>query len=136
MKKEPKFANIILIDEKNRVLLQLRDEKEGLLYPGAWCLPGGKIDKGESAKEAAMRECLEETGYILDNPKHFKTIPYPFLDGNPLTAFYTEKYDGKQKIVCNEGQDMVFKDFNQVKDDEFFFGYKELIMDILDISYE
>ena len=136
MKKEPKFANIILVDDKNRVLLQLRDRKEGLLYPGAWCLPGGKIEKGESAKEAVMRECEEETEYKLSSPKHFKTIPYPFLDGNPLTAFYSEKYDGKQKIVCNEGQDMVFRDFEEINGDEFFFGHKELIMEILDISYE
>ena len=30
--------------------------------PGVWALPKGKIDPGESAAEAAMREVREETG--------------------------------------------------------------------------
>jgi 8-oxo-dGTP pyrophosphatase MutT (NUDIX family) len=29
---------------------------------GRWCLPGGGMDAGESAKEACVREMLEETG--------------------------------------------------------------------------
>ncbi len=32
---------------------------------GQWCLPGGKLDKGESLKEAALRESFEETGIAL-----------------------------------------------------------------------
>jgi 8-oxo-dGTP diphosphatase len=31
-------------------------------YLGYWSLPGGVIDEGESAEEAAVRETLEETG--------------------------------------------------------------------------
>ena len=29
---------------------------------GRWCLPGGRMDAGEDAAEACMREVLEETG--------------------------------------------------------------------------
>lgn len=29
---------------------------------GTWCLPGGWLDFGETPQEAAVRECLEETG--------------------------------------------------------------------------
>jgi 8-oxo-dGTP diphosphatase len=31
-------------------------------YAGEWSIPGGKIEYGESAVEAALRELLEETG--------------------------------------------------------------------------
>lgn len=32
--------------------------------PGAWCLPGGKINYGETVKEAAERETREETSFV------------------------------------------------------------------------
>ena len=31
-----------------------------------WDLPGGGIDKGETPDHAAVRECREETGYIIE----------------------------------------------------------------------
>jgi len=35
-----------------------------------WTFFGGKIEEGETALEAAIREIDEELGYILDNPIH------------------------------------------------------------------
>lgn len=36
---------------------------------GEWCLPGGKLDYGETFEEGAIREVKEETGIIIKNPK-------------------------------------------------------------------
>jgi mutator protein MutT len=36
---------------------------------GEWCLPGGKLDYGETFEEGAMREVKEETGITIKNPK-------------------------------------------------------------------
>jgi mutator protein MutT len=35
---------------------------------GEWCLPGGKLDWGETFEEGAIREVEEETGIIIKNP--------------------------------------------------------------------
>ena len=45
-----------------RVLLQLRDDIEGIVAPGRWGLFGGEIEAGETPVVAAARELEEETG--------------------------------------------------------------------------
>ncbi len=37
-------------------------------YAGHWCLPGGKAEPGEGGEQAAMRECQEETGFLVPGP--------------------------------------------------------------------
>ena len=47
-------ARVIVIDDKNRVLLV----KPG--YVDGWTLPGGGVDAGETLRQAAIRELHEE----------------------------------------------------------------------------
>ncbi|HEX3681119.1 MAG TPA: NUDIX hydrolase [Bryobacteraceae bacterium] len=59
--RHPGSAVMMAVDEQERVLLvkQFRLPAEAEL----WELPAGRIDPGESALEAAIRELREETGY-------------------------------------------------------------------------
>jgi 8-oxo-dGTP pyrophosphatase MutT (NUDIX family) len=43
-----------------RYLMQLRDDKPGLLLPAHWALFGGQIDPGEAPQDAMVRELGEE----------------------------------------------------------------------------
>jgi 8-oxo-dGTP pyrophosphatase MutT (NUDIX family) len=62
------FASGVILRAKSGRVLVLQRSNEGDA-PGLWALPGGKIEDGESAKVAAIRECLEETGYLLGTPE-------------------------------------------------------------------
>ncbi len=59
---DPKVAAAILIEQDGRVLLVRRTNEP---FRGLWTLPAGFVDAGEDPKEAAERECLEETGLIV-----------------------------------------------------------------------
>jgi 8-oxo-dGTP pyrophosphatase MutT (NUDIX family) len=43
-----------------RYLMQLRDDKKGILLPGHWALFGGSLDPGEDPATAMRRELVEE----------------------------------------------------------------------------
>jgi ADP-ribose pyrophosphatase YjhB (NUDIX family) len=47
---------VLFSPTKETILLTRRTDN------GRWCLPGGRVDPGESVAEACLREVLEETG--------------------------------------------------------------------------
>lgn len=55
-------AGIAYIDPDGNVLLLKRSPDSD--HPGEWCLPGGHIDDGETAEQAARRESSEEIGHF------------------------------------------------------------------------
>lgn len=53
-------VRLIVTDDHGRVLILRRDNtRHGA---GEWCLPGGKVDYGDTVEVAAQRELQEETG--------------------------------------------------------------------------
>jgi 8-oxo-dGTP diphosphatase len=56
-------AIVACTDDSGRVLLV---KQIGGPYAGAWLLPGGGVDEGESIEEGLRREMREETGLELD----------------------------------------------------------------------
>ena len=50
----------VIIEVGDRIVLVLRKHP-----PAGWAIPGGFIDEGERAQDAAVREALEETGFSV-----------------------------------------------------------------------
>lgn len=59
----PKEVVVVLPYVYGKVLMQLRDMKEGINFPGCWGFFGGSIDVGETPENASERELFEEIGY-------------------------------------------------------------------------
>ena len=53
-------AGVAIIDNDGRILLGRRRDD------GTWCLPGGRLEPGESFADCARRECLEELGWEVE----------------------------------------------------------------------
>ena len=103
---------VIYSDDK--FLLQLRDQKQGIFYPGVWGLFGGSVDDGEKPIDALKRELIEEIGLEVKNAKllfswnhdKYNSILHFFLV--PLTVEL-------EKLCLNEGQRMDLFSIEQIK---------------------
>lgn len=58
MKKKVKVVAAIIENDTNEILCALRSPDMSL--PNMWEFPGGKVEKGESLKDAIEREIIEE----------------------------------------------------------------------------
>lgn len=58
----PRVAVGAVVFKDNRVLLVQRGRPPG---QGQWAIPGGKVCLGETLRQAAEREILEETGIVI-----------------------------------------------------------------------
>jgi 8-oxo-dGTP pyrophosphatase MutT (NUDIX family) len=56
------------VDTRRYLYLMRNDPK----HPGAWGLPGGRVETGETLLAAMNRECCEEMGFV---PEYSKMMP-------------------------------------------------------------
>ena len=91
-----KLAGCVITDEKGGVLLLHRNNGKHT----QWEIPGGKIDQGETAEQAAIREIKEELG--VDVAIQEKIGGKEFNAGGRTlhyTWFAAKITDGKSKIT-------------------------------------
>jgi len=103
-------AGIILLDD-GRYLMQLRDCKRGIFYPGHWGLFGGAVDVGEDKLTALTRELMEELQFSVEKVEYFTGFEFDFSfagHGKRFRAFYevTMKAVDLPRLVLNEGAGM------------------------------
>lgn len=70
--------------DTGRYLYLMRNDVK---HPGAWGLPGGRIESGETLMQAIKRECTEELGAM---PDYLRLIPlekFTTVDG--VFAYHT-----------------------------------------------
>ncbi len=84
----PKLGASACVWRDGRVLLIQRAKPP----VGLWSLPGGHVEFGETARQAAMRELAEETGVVADLP-HFVGL-YEIIRTAPALHYVIACYCG------------------------------------------
>jgi 8-oxo-dGTP pyrophosphatase MutT (NUDIX family) len=71
MEKPERYSGV-LVKCNNKVLLCKRSPYQSL--PGVWSIPAGSVEKGETPREAAVREFFEETNIVIEDEEDLKLI--------------------------------------------------------------
>jgi len=96
-------CQIVLVDHRGAVLLQLRDGKDWIPYPGMWAVPGGMLEAGERPLDCIVREVREELGIALDPDEvtHLETVGRSYGVEHTFTARLDVP---AEQIALTEGQ--------------------------------
>lgn len=98
------FAQIVPITADGHVVM-IRQYRHGSQRV-TWEIPGGLVDAGEDPAAAAMRECLEETGYRARHAEPLGVVnPNPALFANRLHAFFATGVE-RERAVQNTGSEI------------------------------
>jgi len=98
----------VLANRQGELLLHLRDDIEGIAWPGHWSLLGGGCDPGEAPAAAIARELQEEAGLTgLDLTALFEVRD---RDGSgQLITFFAGHWDGDESALpLSEGVKLQF----------------------------
>lgn len=95
-------------DNQDRLLLIRRTDN------GFWALPGGCQNLGESPAECAIRECQEETGYLVQIDKllgvwsslRYEYVNYPWKDNQFIHLLFQAHVTGGKPRVSDESSEV------------------------------
>jgi len=80
-------AAAIVTDRRGRVLMHLRDDAPGVVWPGYWAVPAGACEPGEGERAAIVRELREEAGLLVADLTQLFEIEDTEDCGRRLTVF-------------------------------------------------
>jgi ADP-ribose pyrophosphatase YjhB (NUDIX family) len=113
-------VRVAVADEQGRVLLVRHSYKnEG---KSIWMLPGGAIEEGETSRDAAIREVLEETGLIIKVGNLLWHVEEAGERGQRFVNFFSAGVIGGKPEL---GEDPELGE-GQVLDDIRFFSREEM----------
>jgi ADP-ribose pyrophosphatase YjhB (NUDIX family) len=104
----------IVLDGNGRILLVQRGHAPSM---GLWSIPGGRVEAGESAEQAVVRELLEETGLRGVLGREVGTVTLDAGDGGVyLVRDFIMRVDhGAMPDAADDAADAAWFTFDEVR---------------------
>jgi 8-oxo-dGTP diphosphatase len=122
-------TGILFINDKEEVLLFLRDDIPTIPYPGCWDILGGYVDRDETPENCIVREMKEEIGIDIGEPVLFKIYDIKNIIEN---MFWKKINWDIDKIDLQEGQKLEWFTEDEIKkipEEKMHFGFKSVVLD-------
>lgn len=106
-------VRVVARDAEGRVLLVRHT------YLAGWWLPGGGVDRGETAAQAAVRELREETGLIARVEPRLISVHSNerFFRGDHVLVFQIDAWDQGQRTSHGEIAEVAWFPADRLPDD-------------------
>ena len=131
----PKEVVVVLPYVHDKVLMQLRDMKKGINFPGCWGFFGGSIDDGETPEEASKRELLEEIGYKPAGMYKMGFDVVRDLGNLSIHAYCCPLTISIGKIDLQEGMDLGLFSLEEIMTKELYSSKMERAFPVIEIPY-
>ncbi len=124
---------VIFDENREKVLLTKRTDN------GLWCLPGGKMEPGESVDECCRREVLEETGLEV-KPTRLTGVYSSrdqlvvYKDGTKaqfVVLSFEAIITGGELVLSNETSDAGYFTFAEMDSMQMHDRHKDRVLDAL-----
>lgn len=123
-------VNILPIFE-GKVLMQLRDNDNTIVFPNQWGFFGGSIEDNETALEAAMRELEEEISFSSKN-MIFLHSKYVASLNIHTTTYYCYLENGLKGLILKEGMDFKLTSKSEILSKEVYSEKFKIFFKVVD----
>ena len=123
-KESRRGCSILFINDRQEVLLLLRDDIPTIPYPGRWDIPGGHVELGETPSECIVREMKEEMGIDLTGHRLFARTE--FSDRIEYTFWKHASLD-LDRIYLTEGQRLGWFSKSRAHNIRLAYGFNRII---------
>ena len=112
-------VSVIVLDDRDRMLLVKQRHEDNDI----WMVPGGGIEDGENAADAAVREVKEETGLDIEIGTLIWHVEEVSQRGQRFVNFFLGKVSGGELAL---GEDPEFDEAHQVLREVRFMTREEM----------
>ena len=121
---KPRGTSILFVNDRDQVLLFLRDDFPSIACPNMWDIPGGRVEADETPAACIVREMKEEIGIELAGFRLFEQKEFP--DRSEFTFWKRENFeiDG---LLLTEGQALRWFTREEVAALQLAFGFNSTV---------
>lgn len=112
-------VRVIVLDEDNRILMVKQEHPERTV----WMVPGGGIEEGENAAQAAAREVREETGLDVEIRGLIWHVEEVSRRGQRFVNYFRAEFRGGEPVL---GHDPELSESEQVLAEIRFMSREEV----------
>jgi len=120
----PRVSTGAIIEKDGKFLIGKRNKEP---YKGDWTFPGGKIEGGETAEEAIVREVKEEMGVDFEITEFLGYLDEIHTEKGPcLSLWFKGNIKGELKPDIGEISEIKWKSIEEIK--KIKLAYQEALL--------